>query len=486
MIFNHQKTNEILNWFEQINQIPRESGHEQAICQWLINWAKQNNFAIKTDSVQNLLIKVPASNGYENAPIVILQGHLDMVCEKKPDSTHDFRKDPIKMIVDGDWLRADKTTLGADNGIAIAMAMTIAMDNNIPHPPLELLFTIDEETGLHGASAIKPGFFDGRILINIDSEQEGYLTIGCAGGCNTNIALPIEWARIPSNYQLVTIKAGGMTGGHSGIEIHAERANAIKVLAQTLNFIRQQTEIRLVNFTGGTAHNAIPRDAKAIVFIPQSEIEKIKATLRKMEESLKAEYQQTDPYLFLKIENNDDNSMQAITNTDTVIDLLIALPHGVATLSSQNIASLVETSNNLASIRIQGNNLKILTSQRSAVESKLEFLTQRIEAIARLAGCIVYSDNRYAAWQPQMDSPLLAISCKIYEQMFRKQPIIDVIHAGLECGIIAEKSSAKLDMISIGPTIKYAHSPDEKLLIGTVGKVWDFLLELLKNLRSGF
>ncbi len=483
MTFKHQKTNDILNYFQQINQIPRESRHEEAICQWMINWAKQNSFEVKTDKVQNLLIKIPASAGYENAPIVIIQGHLDMVCEKTPESNHDFRKDAIKNIVDGEWLRADKTTLGADNGIAIAMAMAIAMDKNIPHPPLELLFTTDEETGLNGAAAIASGFFNGRILINIDSEQEGYLTIGCAGGCNTNIALPIEWAKVPNNYQLITIQAGGMTGGHSGIEIHAERANAIKVLAQILYLIRQQTEIRLVNFSGGTAHNAIPRDAKALVFISENEIDKIQEIVKKAEKSLKAEYQKTDPHLFIKIENNNESNDQAITNTEKVIDLIIALPHGVATLSNQNIASLVETSNNLASISIaQGNSLKVLTSQRSAVESKLEALTQRIEAIARLSGSTVYSDNRYAAWQPKMDSPLLAKSQNIYEKMFNKQATIDVLHAGLECGIIGEKSS-DMDMISIGPTIKYAHSPDETMHIGTVGKVWDFLLELLKQLK---
>jgi dipeptidase D len=483
MIFKHQKTNDILNWFEQINQIPRESRHEEAICQWMINWAKQNHFAVKTDKVQNVLIKVPASVGYENATIVIIQGHLDMVCEKKPDSSHDFRKDPIKNIVDGEWLRADKTTLGADNGIAIAMAMVIALDKDIPHPPLELLFTIDEETGLNGASAIESGFLEGRILINIDSEQEGYLTIGCAGGFNTNIALPIEWAKITSNYQLMAIKAGGMTGGHSGIEIHAERASAIKVLAQTLHLIKQESEIQLVNFTGGTAHNAIPRDAEALVFIPENDLDKIKTILKQAENTFKAEYQQTDPNLFIKIENNETSSAAAIINTEKVINLILALPHGVATLSNQNIASLVETSNNIASISIQGNNLKILTSQRSAVESKLEALTQRIEAIARLSGSSVYSDNRYAAWQPKLDSPLLAKSCQIYERMFAKKPIIDVIHAGLECGIIAEKSSENMDMISIGPTIKYAHSPDETMNIETVGKVWDFLLELLKELK---
>lgn len=470
-------TNEILKNFKKISQIPRCSGNEAAICQWLSDWAKNNGFAVKTDKVQNLLIKIPASTGYENAPIVVLQGHLDMVCEQTPEALHDFTKDPIQLIYDGDWLRADKTTLGADNGIAIAIAMTLAQKKDVPHPPLELLFTVDEETGLHGAAALESGFFDGRCLINIDSEQEGCLTVGCAGGINTDISLPITWAKVPTDYQLMKINAGGMSGGHSGIDINAEKANAIKVLAQSLHLIRQQMDIRLVHFNGGTAHNAIPRDSETKIFVPQNDVEKLMV----LEKTLKAEYQNTEPNLFIKVEASDETFSQAIENSDKVIDFLMALPHGVAAMST-DIEGLVETSNNLATVSIEAGHLKILSSQRSSVESKLEALTERVEAVARLVGGKANSGNRYPAWQPNMASSLLAKSCQIYENLFDKKPVVEILHAGLECGIIGKKVPG-MDMISIGPTIKYAHSPDEKIHLGSIGKVWDFLLALLKELN---
>jgi dipeptidase D len=474
----HQKTNEILNRFEQISQIPRCSGNEGAICQWLIDWAKGNGFAVKTDKVQNLLIKVPASLGYENAPIVVLQGHLDMVCEKTPEANHDFAKDPIKLIYDGEWLRADKTTLGADNGIAIAIGMTLAEEKDVPHPPLELLFTVDEETGLHGAAALESGFFEGRRLINIDSEQEGYLTVG-SGGLNTDISVPIAWREVPTHYQLMKINAGGMSGGHSGIDINAGKANAVKVLVQTLHLIRQQVGIRLVNLSGGTAHNAIPRDSEAKVFVSKNDI---KLIVLEAEKTLKAEYQKTEPNLFIKVDACDESFHQAmdLENTNKVIDFIMALPHGVAAMSSE-IKGLVETSNNLATVSVEAGQLRVLSSQRSSVESRLDALTDRIEALARLVGGKADSGNRYPAWQPNMASGLLAKSSEIYESLFNK-PVVDILHAGLECGIIGNKVLG-MDMISIGPTIKYPHSPDEKIDIGSIGRVWDFLLALLKELN---
>jgi dipeptidase D len=465
MLFEHQKTNDILNWFEQINQIPRCSNNEQAISQWLIDWAKSNNFAVSTDKAQNILIKVP---GYDNAPIVILQGHLDMVCEKTPDSNHDFSKDPIKHIYDGEWLTADKTTLGADNGIAIAMAMTLALEKN--HPPLELLFTVNEETGLHGANDLDPELFDGRILINIDSEEEGVVTVGCAGGINTNISLAIEQTEVPSNYQLIKIKASGMSGGHSGIDIHLEKANAIKILAETLAMI--QFDMRLTNLNGGTAHNVIPRDAEATIWVAENNIEALKNLVLATEKTLKSEYQNTDPDLSITISASDLEADQALTSTDSqkVIDFIIAFPHGVAAKF---------TSNNLATVNIEAGKLKILSSQRSSIESRMAALTYRIEALARLAGGEAYSDNRYPAWQPDMSSELLAKSLDIYENLFHQKPTVEILHAGLECGIIGNKVQG-MDMISIGPTIKYPHSPDEKIHIGSIGRVWDFLQALLK------
>ncbi len=478
MRFEH----EILNWFEKVSAIPRCSGNEAAISQWLMNWAKENHFEVKTDKTQNLLLKVPASPGYENAPIVVIQGHLDMVCEKTPDSNHDFTKDPINLIYDDEWLTADKTSLGADNGIAIAMAMALVMDKEVSHPPLELLFTVNEEIGLVGAAGLEAGFFEGKILLNLDSEEEGHFTIGCAGGLNTHLSVPIQWAEVPSHFQLMKINTGGMTGGHSGVDIHIERANAIKVLTQTLFFVKQQVDIQLVKIHGGTAHNAIPRDAEAFVFVPYNQIETVKTLVQEVETILRYEYKNTDSGLFIKVDASSEHFDQVTTseNTQKLIDFLMGLPHGVAAMST---LGLVETSNNLAQVRVENGHLVVLTSQRSSVESRLEALTHQIEAVARLAGGKVYNGNRYPAWQPNMDSPLLLKSCEIYERLFEAQkPVVKVIHAGLECGIIGNKVPG-IDMLSFGPTIKSPHSPDEKIHLASVGRVGAFLVALLKECR---
>ena len=483
MKFEHEKTNDILKWFEEISKIPRCSKNEGAICEWLINWAKENNFEVKTDKVQNVLIKVPGSPGYEDSPIIILQGHVDMVCEKTPDSTHDFTKDPIKPVYDGEWLTADRTTLGADNGIAIAMAITLALDKDAQHPPLELLFTVDEETGLTGASALEPGFIEGKLLINVDSEDEGYFTVGCAGGINTDLSVPLELTDPPGDFKLMKINAGGMKGGHSGIDINAEKANAIKVLTRVLDKIEKEKDIRLAGFNGGTAHNAIPRDADAYIYVPGNEVANVKAVAAEAEKTLKCEFKTTDPDLAITIAESGEKFERAMTseNTRKIIDFITVLPHGVFAMSA-DIQGLVETSNNLARVCVEGSELKVLTSQRSSLVSRLDALTNRIEAVARLAGGDAHSGDGYPPWQPNMDSPLLAKSLKIYEDLFNKKPVVEVIHAGLECGIIGDKNPG-MDMISIGPTLKYPHSPDEKIHVGTIGMVWDFIAELLKKLK---
>jgi dipeptidase D len=483
MKFEHEQTNEILTWFQEISRIPRCSKNEDAICNWLVDWAKEKGLEVKTDKVNNVLIKVPGSPGYENSPAVIIQGHVDMVCEKTPDSDHDFTKDPIQFVYDGEWLTADKTTLGADNGIAVAMALTLALAKNLPHPPLELLFTVDEETGLTGASALEPGFAEGKILVNIDSEDEGYFTVGCAGGINTNLSVPLELTSVPDGYRLIKLTAGGMKGGHSGIDINKEKANAIKVVAQTLHQLKTRVDLRLAGISGGTAHNAIPRDAEAFIFVPAKELEEVKHITAEAEKNLKAEYKNTDPDLHLKVDESQQKFNQACTagNTGKIIDFINVLPHGVAFMST-DIEGLVETSNNLARVRVENGFLKVLTSQRSSVVSRLNTLTNRIESVARLAGGEGHSSDGYPPWQPNMDSPLLAKSLKIYENLFHKKPVVEVIHAGLECGIIGDKNPG-MDMISIGPTLRYPHSPDEKILVPTIGMVWDFVVQLLKELK---
>ncbi|MEE4312468.1 MAG: aminoacyl-histidine dipeptidase [candidate division KSB1 bacterium] len=486
MKFEHGPTNEIIKWFEEITKIPRCSKKEEKIASWLKDWAKEHNFECKEDKVGNIVINVPASPGYENAPITVLQGHMDMVCEKTPDSDHDFSKDPIKLVYDGDWLTADKTTLGADNGIAIAMAMAAALDKDSPHPPLELLFTVDEETGLTGANELQPGFIDGKILINIDSEDEGVFTVGCAGGINTTSKVPLEFEKVPSGYKQIKVIAGGMKGGHSGIDIAMEKANAIIVLGRALKgIVDSKIDLRVAQIEGGSAHNAIPRDAMAVAFVPGDKLNDVTRIVDEMTETMKSEFINTDPDLNVKATEDTSGGVEkATTNAGTMklLNYVLAVPHGVAAMST-DIKDLVETSNNFANIKIEDEAVHVLTSQRSSIVSRLQAHTNTIEAVARLAGGEAKSGDGYPPWPPNMDSPLLAKSTKLYKKMFDKEPVVEVIHAGLECGIIGDKNPG-MDMISIGPDLRYPHSPDEKVSISAIGKVWDFMAELLKELKS--
>jgi dipeptidase D len=484
MNIKHQKTKQILDLFEEISAIPRCSKHEEKIGAFLLDWAGKNGLEARKDKVGNVLIKVKASPGYERSGAVVVQGHMDMVCEKTADSPHDFAKDPIRFVVDGEWLKADHTTLGADNGIALAMAMTLALDKTAVHPPLELLFTVDEETGLTGANALESTFIDGKILLNVDSEDEGVFTVGCAGGRDTHIYLPVRYEDAPDGFVMARLKAGGMNGGHSGVNIHEERANAIRVLVRAVMQIRREQDVRLADISGGTAHNAIPRDAWADMFIPRDSFKAVERITADMEQVFRHEFKKTDPGLKLNVELQPETMGKrplAKADSDRICDLIIALPHGVAAMSTE-IKGLVETSNNLANVRIANSKLEIVTSQRSSVMTRLSALTWRIEAIARLAGADAESGNGYPAWQPNLQSPLLARCKEVYRKLFGREAHVEAIHAGLECGIIGDKKEG-MDMISFGPTLKNPHSPDEKIHIESIGKVWDFLVELLKSLK---
>ena len=484
MNIKHQKTKQILDLFEEISAIPRCSKHEEKIGAFLLDWAGKHGIEARKDKVGNVLIKVKASPGYERSGAVVIQGHMDMVCEKTADSPHDFAKDPIRFVVDGEWLKADHTTLGADNGIALAMAMTLALDKVAAHPPLELLFTVDEETGLTGANALEGNFIDGKILLNVDSEDEGVFTVGCAGGRDTHISLPVRYEDAPDGFVMARLKAGGMTGGHSGVNIHEERANAIRVLVRAVMQIRREHDIRLADVSGGTAHNAIPRDAWADMFIPRDSFKAVEKVTADMEQVFKHEFKKTDPGLKVGVELQPETMGKRPLNmadSGRICDLIIGLPHGVAAMSTE-IKGLVETSNNLANVKIANSKLEIVTSQRSSVMTRLSALTWRIEAIARLAGADAVSGNGYPAWQPNLQSPLLARCKDVYRKLFGKEPHVEAIHAGLECGIIGDKKEG-MDMISFGPTLKNPHSPDEKIHVESIGKIWDFLMELLKSLK---
>jgi dipeptidase D len=484
MDIKHEKTKQILALFEAISAIPRCSKNEGKIAAFLVDWAQKNGLKSKQDKVGNVVIQVPATPGYEQTGTVVIQGHMDMVCEKTADSPHDFSKDPIRFVFDGDWLKADKTTLGADNGIALAMAMTLAVDKKAAHPPLELLFTVDEETGLTGANALQGDFIEGKILLNVDSEDEGVFTVGCAGGRDTHIDLPLQYEDPPAGFVMARLKASGMTGGHSGVNINEERANAIRVLVRAILQLQKETDLRIADIAGGTAHNAIPRDAWADIFVAKDSFKAIEKTVADWDLVFKKEFKNTDPNLKLSVEPMPETTgKRALTpeSSPKICNLLFALPHGVAAMST-DMPGLVETSNNLANVKIRNSKLEVITSQRSSVMSRLHALTARIEIIGRLAGAEAVSGNGYPSWQPNMQSPLLARCQVVYERLFGKKPHVEAIHAGLECGIIGDKK-AGMDMISFGPTLKNPHSPDEKIHVESIGKVWDFLVELLKTFK---
>lgn len=477
-----QITETILANFRKISSIPRCSGNEEQIALWLKQWALSHGFSVKFDSMNNVSIGVPASEGRENYPPLVIQGHTDMVGEKTQASKHDFATDLIVPLIDGDWLRARDTTLGADNGIGIAIALAIAEDKSLVHPPLELLFTVDEETGLTGANALMPDFISGRILLNVDSEDEGVFTVGCAGGLTSTISMPLEYSTLSDNVTFFRLFIDGLAGGHSGVDIHENRANAIKLLAGTLNLIAETADLRISGIKGGSAHNAIPRYAEAVIAVPDESEGKVRSAVESFEAEVKSVYKDTDPSVSIKFHNAemdyevrtlDDKSSQRIS------ELLLELPHGVFSMSSIT-SGLVETSNNIATVGIDGNTLVIMSSQRSSSDSGLKEITGKIVSVSDKYGAVCSHGSAYPPWQPDMDSPLLKQCRKVYTDVFGEEAEIEVIHAGLECAVIGSKYEG-MDMISFGPTIQNPHSPQERLYIPSVRKVWDFMVALLAS-----
>jgi len=473
----------ILDYFEQINANPRCSKNEAQVGRWLEQWAAAKQLAAQKDAAGNLLIKVPATAGFEKAPIIIIQGHMDMVCEKTPDSTHDFTNDPIRHIIEGDWLRADNTTLGADNGIAIALALALAGDENVAHPPLELLFTVDEETGLNGAKELAPGFIEGRVLLNVDSETEGVFTVGCAGGRHTHISRRLTFNSQAENSRFFAVKISGLHGGHSGIDIIKQRASANKILARTLHRLSGACHIRLVSINGGSAHNAIARDAAAVFACDPAGIETLEETISAFERTVRTEYETVESSLAISLSPmaTDSQNKTALSAADTraVINLLLSLPHGVLGMAAA-FNNLVETSNNLATVALTDETLSILTSQRSLTVSRLDEATAAVKAIAELAGADVRTDSEYPPWTPDLQSALLERCGGVYEKVFGQKARVQSVHAGLECAIIGAKYPG-MDMISFGPNLRDPHSPSEGLYIPSLGKVWQFMTALLES-----
>jgi dipeptidase D len=483
MTLKDVKAGRVWECFREISRIPRCSKNEGQIIEWLKDFAKSRKLACRSDAVGNTIIELPATKGYEKATTVVLQSHVDMVCEKTPESQHDFSKDPIELVEHDGWVTAEGTTLGADNGVGVALALAIA-DVKLGHPRIELLFTVDEETGLTGANGLKPGFITGKYLINLDGEDKSFI-VGCAGGENTGITLPLDLADAPAGLDCFTLKVSGLYGGHSGIDIDKGRANAIQLLTRTLGELQKQFDVRICSIDGGKASNAIPRDAEAVICFDASRLGSIKKQIAEMESLFKKEFAATDPNLKVEIAQTADCCKQVLSPqcAEKTMRMLSALPAGVYRMSNE-FAGVVETSNNLARVEtVRGENiLRITTMQRSFDMSSMDELTGKIADIARQAGAKVKGSERYPAWKPDTGSSLLRQAKEIYKQIHNKEPEVRVVHAGLEPAVIGEKF-AGIEMISVGPTIKNPHSPQERLNIASVDAVWQFLIELIPALN---
>lgn len=475
----HIEPKEIWAHFNLINAIPRASKKEQAISDFMIDFGKKLGLETKQDKALNVLIKKPATTGYENRKKVTLQSHLDMVHQKNNDTVFDFNTQGIDMFVDGDWVKAKGTTLGADNGLGVAAIMSILADKNIEHPELEALFTIDEETGMTGAFELQPGFISGDILLNLDTEEDDEITIGCAGGID--ITATKEYAPTPTNksYTFYKVTLNGLKGGHSGMDIIKGLGNANKLLTRVLYELEKNTQYQLISLEGGNLRNAIPREATCIIAVENKTIFQQQA--QNISSVLKTEWLVKEPNLEILITETDSED-QGLNSTDQTVLLqtLYSCHNGVYTMDA-NITDLVAASNNLASVKVKNGQIQLACLTRSSIESEKEDLTNKLSATFKLGGLDVTTDGAYPGWQPKPEASIIQTMKSIYNSLFHEEPNINACHAGLECGIIGEHYP-NMDMVSFGPTIRGAHSPDERASISSTQKFWHLLKETLKNI----
>lgn len=477
------KPQRVFSIFDEITKIPRPSKKEEKIRAYLIEFAKNHNIDVKTDTVGNVAMNIPATPGHENAPKVILQGHMDMVCESN-DKSFNFETTPITTIVDGDWVRADGTTLGADNGIGVATALAVLTDPDLVHGPIEALFTMDEETGMTGAFGIGEGMIDGDILINLDSEDDAELFVGCAGGVDTVCTFHYNRSFAPKDFQYFRIALTNGLGGHSGGDIHLGRANANKLLARFLFNVLRKHEIVIAEFDGGNLRNAIPRAAHAIVGVHTANKENMRVELNKYAAEIAAEYAGIEPTLTIDMESCDAPDFCIDNNTSVaLIRAIYSAPHGVVSMS-HDLEGLVETSTNLASVKMgKDNTVVVTTSQRSSVESRKWDIANQVEAHFLLAGAEVTHGEGYPGWKPNMDSPIMHLASDAYKELYGITPAIKAIHAGLECGLFLEKYP-HLDMVSFGPTLRDVHSPSERMNIPAVDRFYEQLKLTLRKVAD--
>ncbi len=474
----------VWKYFDRIRQIPRGSGNEAALGQAILSWAHDCGCETDRDQTGNIVVRVPASAGCENAPIIVIQGHLDMVCEKNAEREFDFEKDPIELVRNEDWIAANGTTLGADNGIGLAIALSYLESSAPKHGPLELLFTVNEETGLVGARALQPNFVQGRLLFNLDSEEDGVFYVGCAGGKDSDVELAVNRRPVPENLTGFTIEVKGLRGGHSGLDIVHNRGNATRLLTRALQALSERVELALVSISGGDKHNAIPREATAVAFIDPAGVDAAEQVLKDQLDKFQEEFQTGEPDIALTMTPNDAAGEPLDAKSQQqVLGVLLGLPHGVLAMC-RDVPGMVETSSNMARVRVEEDKLAILNSTRSSVGAALDGAITQLSAVARLAGASFEADEGYPAWKPNMESSMLAKAREMWKKVHQSDAEFTIIHAGLECGIIGEKYSG-MDMISIGPTIEFAHSPEERVSITSVARLYEFVWQFIEELARG-
>lgn len=467
----------VFHWFHQLNQIPRCSGEEKRVSDFLMNFAKERNLEAYQDEIYNVIIKKPGTKGYENSDPVIIQGHMDMVCIKGKGSNHDFTKDPIEIIVEGDILRANNTTLGGDDGIAVAYGLAILDSDDLKHPPLELLVTTNEETGMDGVHGLSNEHLSGKILLNIDSEEEGIFLVSCAGGSNKITTFDLEKEK--KSGKALEIKISGLKGGHSGMEIIKQRANAIKLLGRILDDCNRKDNIRLSKINGGTKHNAIPSEASATILVDN--MERVKGIIERFTKDLKEEYRVEDSGLDIKVEEVNVDEIYTQELSEDLINYIMMVPDGVQYMS-KDIEGLVQTSLNNAIIEEKNDVVEITASVRSASSSSLREILNILSAIAKRTNGKAEEKGQYPAWQFDQNSKIREKAVKVYEELFNKKAEVSAIHAGLECGLLKE-ILPDTDMISFGPNLYDVHTEKEHLSISSVDRVWQFLIKLLEELK---
>ncbi len=474
----------VFEQFAKINEIPRPSKHEEKMIEYLKSFGESRGLETEVDETGNVIIRKPATKGFEDKATVILQSHMDMVCEKLVDVDFDFHKDAIQTYVDGEWLKAKGTTLGADDGIGCAIELAILDSDDIEHGPIECVFTRDEETGLTGAEGMKPGFMKGDMLINLDSEDEGQIFVSCAGGRNTTATFRFQKEQAPDGWFFLKGSLKGLVGGHSGDDINKKRANALKILARYLYKVQEKLGLRLASFNAGKLHNAIPRDGVIVFAVPTEFKEQARAEWNIFVTEVEEEFHITEQNMQFALESTEAVPVMPLEVSTRLVQALQAVDNGVfAMCQDEAIAWLVETSSNVASVETSDDKVVVVASQRSNVMSALDNQAATIKAVFQLAGAEVEQGDGYPAWKMNADSKLTALAVEAYKKLFGKDPKVLGIHAGLECGLFSEKYP-NLDMVSFGPTLRGVHSPDERLHIPTVQMVWDHLMEILKNIPN--